>query len=259
MMPPDAIDRLDWAGIAAHLDAEGWARLPGLPGVEAARLMTPPARLLPDRVPPVSLASVGLGAGELFCFGDTLPAPWDAWRRAFHRHLARIAERWNERLGISRPPFQEQQELFSRPRHAGRGTLPCHLSRLRAGDHLMLHSQGDRGAAGEPVLPLQVVALLSEPGKDFHGGEFVMTEQRPRMQSRPMVLPLRLGDAAVIATGARPVRGGRGDYRVNLKHAISRVLTGERISVVLSFPAALPAAVAHGPATGTGRRTGRAG
>jgi len=85
------------------------------------------------------------------------------------------------------------------------------------------------------VFPLQVVALLSEPGRGFSGGEFVMTEQRPRMQSRPMVLPLELGDAAVICTAERPVKGGNGYYRVNMKHAISRVRGGERIGMELSF------------------------
>ena len=89
--------------------------------------------------------------------------------------------------------------------------------------------------AGEQVFPMQVVALLSEPGIDFLGGEFVMTEQRPRMQSRPMVLPLKRGDAAIISTAKRPFKGTKGYYRVNLKHAISRVLRGERIGLELTF------------------------
>ena len=106
-----------------------------------------------------------------------------------------------------------------------------HLSRLCVGDYVALHQRND----GDQVFPLQVVALLSEPGTDFEGGEFVMTEQRPRMQSRPMVLPLGLGDAAIITTSLRPFKGAKGHYRVNLKHAISRVRKGRRIGMALTF------------------------
>jgi hypothetical protein len=106
-----------------------------------------------------------------------------------------------------------------------------HLNRLRVDDYLALHQRHD----GEHVFPLQIVGLLTEPGSDFQGGEFVMTEQRPRMQSRPMVLPLKLGDAAIISTAQRPFKGTKGFYRVNLKHAISRVRGGERIGVELSM------------------------
>ncbi|WP_408164310.1 2OG-Fe(II) oxygenase [Caballeronia jiangsuensis] len=125
----------------------------------------------------------------------------------------------------------ELEEFLRLNRTAGQVQQLSHLNRLGAGDYLALHQSSE----GDHVFPLQVVALLSEPGKDFHGGEFVLTEQRPRMQSRPMVLPLGLGDMAIISTAHKPFRGTKGFYRVNLKHAISRVHRGERVGVALSF------------------------
>lgn len=103
------------------------------------------------------------------------------------------------------------------------------VSKLREGDYVALH----QNAEGEKVFPLQAVVLLSEPGTQFSGGELAMTEQRPRMQSRPMVVPLRRGDAVVFAVQYRPFKGTKGFYRVNLKHAVSRVRSGERIAVEL--------------------------
>lgn len=258
MMLPDAVDRLDWAGIAAQLDAEGWAMLPGLVGTAAARCLVRQIHV-PDAPGWVPLTGVGPRAGDPAGLAAALPAPWGAWHRAFHRHLWPIADGWNERLGIGRHAPPAQDACLPHPGGIGQLPLPCHVSRLRAGDHTMLRQHGGIGAAGELMLPLQVVALLSAPGEDFLGGEFVLTQQRPRMQSRPMVLPLQLGDAAVIATAQHPCRGARGDYRVTSRHAISRVHAGERISAVLSFHAARPAAGEHDPATGPGRRAGRAG
>ena len=122
-------------------------------------------------------------------------------------------------------------DFLHRNREAGQVRPQSHLSRLGVDDYVALHQRSD----GEFVFPFQVVALLSEPGTDFRGGEFVMTELRPRMQSRPMVLPLKLGDAAIISTSVRPCRGANGYHRANLKHAISRVHRGERVGVELSF------------------------
>lgn len=224
------IDRLDWTDIAAQLDAEGYAILPGLLDAQAARDLARQAstRTAVQRTP---LTSVELGRGELIGFGANLPAPLHSWRATFYRHLVAVADRWNENLGIDDRYPPELDEFLRRNRSAGQARPQSHLNRLREEDYLALHQRGD----GEQVFPLQIVALLSEPGKDFDGGEFVMTEQRPRMQSRPMVLPLGLGDAAIVATAERPFRGGRGCYRVNLKHAISRVRRGERVGVELTF------------------------
>lgn len=223
------IDRLDWAGIAAQLDAEGHAMLPGLLDADAVRDLV--RRTESPRVVRAPPSSTGPGRGDLFYFGTTLPAQLETWRTAFYRHLAGIADHWNEILGIGARHPTTLDDFLRRNREAGQTRTQSHLSRLGVEDHVPLHQCND----GAQVFPMQIVALLSEPGKDFHGGEFVMTEQRPRMQSRPMVLPLRLGDAAIICTAERPFKGTRGYYRVNLKHAVSRVRRGERIGLELSF------------------------
>lgn len=236
-----ALDRLDWARIAAQLDAEGYAVLPGLLGVDVARNL---ARHFADSMAPpeeafcttrTALDACGLGRGELLYFSDGLPAPLAQLRTALYRRLVRIANRWNETLGIDRRPPAQLADFVQLNRQAGQTRAQSHLSRLRVDDHLLLHQRN----VGAQVFPLQIVAVLGEPGVDFQGGEFVMTEQRPRMQSRPAVVPLRLGDLAVIATAQRPFRGASGHYRVNLKHAISRVRQGERIGLELSFHDAL--------------------
>jgi uncharacterized protein len=227
--PNTTIDRLDWAGIAAQLDAEGYAMLPGFLGLDAARnLVRQGTTSDAIRVP---LASSDLGSGELLYFGSVLPAPLETWRTALYRHLATIANRWKETLGADGRYPAELEDFLRRNQKAGQTQAQSHLSRLGVEDHVSLHQRKD----GEHVFPMQIVALLSEPDADFQGGEFVMTEQRPRMQSRPLVLPLKLGDAAIIATAERPFKGTKGYYRVNLKHAISRVRKGERIGLELTF------------------------
>jgi hypothetical protein len=224
------IDRLDWACIAAQLDAEGHAILPGLLGADAARNLARQTETM-NAAHRVSLASADLGRGELFYFGASLPAPLEAWRMTFYRHLAVIANRWNETLGIDARYPAELGDFLRHNQKAGQTQAQSHLNRLGVEGYVSLHQRND----GEQIFPLQIVALLSEPGKDFHGGEFVMTEQRPRMQSRPIVLPLKLGDAAIITTAKRPFKGTKGYYRANLKHAVSRVRMGERIGLELSF------------------------
>lgn len=228
--PITTIDRLDWTGIAAELDAEGYAVLPGLLDTNAARDLAHRAETM-GAARRVSLGSTDLGRGELFYFDTSLPAPLQHWHTTFYRHLAVIANRWSEILGIDDRYPEALDEFLDHNRQAGQIQTQSHWSRLGVEDHVALHQRSD----GELVFPLQVVALLSEPGADFIGGEFVMTEQRPRMQSRPMVLPLKLGDAAIITTSVRPFKGSKGHYRVNLKHAISRVRRGERIGVELTF------------------------
>jgi len=221
-----AIDRLDWTDIADRLDQEGQALLPGLLAPEAARDLARRTAAMP-----AAPAFGKPGHGEWLHFGQPLPAPWAEWRATFYPRLAVIANRWNALLGSDGSYPGSLDAFLQRNRRAGQGWPQSYLSRLRAGDHVPLHQRND----GEHVFPLQVVALLSEAGRDFQGGEFVMTEQRPRMQSRPMVLPLGLGDAAIIATAARPARGGGGHYRALLRHAISRVQQGVRVGVELSF------------------------
>ncbi len=231
-----AIDRLDWAGIARQLDIEGHAMLPGLmPPGRCRELASAIDR--PGSLRHVSLAESNLGRGDLFCFGEQLPEPLPAWRAAFYRYLAPIADRWNEVLDVPCRYPARLDDFLRRNREAGQAGPLSHLIRLDEAQHLAFHQH-----EGEHVFPLVVVVLLTEPGRDFEGGEFVMTEQRPRMQSRPMVLPLRSGDVAIIGTAQRPLEGRKGYYRARLRHAISRVRRGTRIGLELSFhDAPLPA------------------
>lgn len=232
--PNTLIDRLDWASIGAHLDAEGYALIPSFLGANAARDLARQMRTL-NGARDVPLHSAELGGADLLYFEAGLPAPLDACRSTFYGHLSAIANRWNETLGVEGRYPADLADFRRLNQQAGQVHAQSHLSRVGVEDHVPLHQRDDGGQ----VFPLQVVALLSEPGADFQGGEFVMTEQRPRMQSRPLVLPLKLGDAAIIATAERPFKGTKGYYRVKLKHAISRVRKGERIGLELSFHDAL--------------------
>lgn len=224
------IDSFDWQTLAAQLDNEGYAVLPGLLDADTAKALAR-ATIAANASRRVLLETVELGRGEIFYFDTTLPDPLEAWRRAFYRALAPIANRWNEALSDAYRYPADFDAFRERNRAAGQTRAQSYVSRLRAEDFVALHQRND----GEQVFPFQVVALLSEPGNDFAGGEFVMTEQRPRMQSRPMVVPLKSGDAAVICTAQRPVEGGNGVYRVNLKHAVSRVREGERVGFEVGF------------------------
>ena len=228
---PQSINHLNWTDIARQLDIVGYALLPGiLPGEQAKSLASQVSADV-DVMSRVSLASSDLGRGDLFYLGDQLPAPLQGWRTDFYRHLAPIANRWNEMLDVAYRYPNELDTFLQRNREAGQARMLSHLNRLGVADYLALHQRSE----GEYVFPLQIVALLTEPGQDFEGGEFVMIERRPRMQSRPMVLPLKRGDAAIISTAQRPFKGSKGYYRVNLKHAVSRVHRGQRVGLELSF------------------------
>lgn len=224
----ESIAQLAWADIAAQLDQEGYAILPGLLGETQARTL---AQLpgMPNAERGVSLASSDQGRGDLFHLALPLPEPLETWRAEFYRHLAPVANRWNEALDVAYRYPDTLIAFLARNRLAGQTRPQSTLSRLRVENYQTLHQH----AGSEHVFPLQLVALLSEPEQDFIGGEFVMTEQCPRMQSRPMVLPLQLGDVAIITTVQRPFKSGKGYYCVNLKHAISRVRRGERIGLEL--------------------------
>lgn len=226
-MTANVIDQLDWPGINQQLDTEGYVVMPGLLPLELAQKLAQQA----DTLRRVSLVSDDLGRGDLLFFSAQLPAPLQGWRSAFYRHLAPIANRWNETLDVAYRYPAGLEEFLQRNRETGQARPQSHLNRLNEADYLALHQRSE----GEHVFPLQVVALLSAPGDDFEGGEFVMTEQRPRMQSRPMVLPLKAGDMAIISTAQRPFKGSKGHYRVNLKHAVSRVRGGTRLGLELSF------------------------
>ena len=223
------LDHLNWGDIGQQLEVEGYAVLSDVLGAEAARSL---ARL--TTAPSVNRETLDareLGCGEILYFGAGLPTQLEQLRTALYRHLVVIANRWCETLGVDYRYPAALDDFRMRNRKTGQTREQSHFNRLGLDGRVSLHQRIE----GEHVFPLQIVALLSEPGTDFHGGEFVMTEQRPRMQSRPLVVPLELGDVAIIATAERPYKGSKGYYRVNLKHAISRVRHGERIGLEISF------------------------
>ena len=225
------VDAIDWHRLGAELDAEGSAiveRLLAPDECAALRSLYADERRFRSRV---VMARHGFGRGEYKYFDYPLPDLVAGLRAALYERLAPIANRWHEAMSLA-VRFPARHADFIARCHAAGQTKPTPLLlQYGAGDYNCLHQD----LYGEHVFPLQVVILLAEPGRDFSGGEFVMTEQRPRMQSRPVVLPLGLGDAAVIAVHQRPVQGSRGAYRVNLRHGVSRVRSGHRHTAGIIF------------------------
>ncbi|MEO5494168.1 MAG: 2OG-Fe(II) oxygenase [Sphingomonas sp.] len=224
-------DSFDWAAIADDLDAQGWARLPGLLGAAAcdgiAALYGPSATFRSH----VVMARHGFGLGEYRYFAYPLPPLVQAMRAELYPRLAPIANRWHERMGLA-ARFPGDHAAFLARCHADGQTRPTPLLlQYGAGDYNCLHQD----LYGVHVFPSQVAVLLSAPGEDFDGGEFVLTEQRPRMQSRVEVAPLGKGDGVVFAVNNRPQRGGRGDYRVAMRHGVSRVRHGHRHTLGIIF------------------------
>jgi len=218
------LDACDWPAVEAGLDAQGHALLPGLLTPAACRDLA--ALYAHDALfrSRVTMERHGFGRGEYRYFAYPLPAPVDTLRRAAWPHLAPLANRWNEALGVAtRYPAALADYLAQCHAHGQRRPTPL-LLQYAAGDYNCLHQD----LYGEHVFPLQLAVLLSAPGEDFDGGEFVLTEQRPRMQSRALVVPLRQGDAVVFAVNQRPVRGQRGSYRVRMRHGVSTVRAGRR-------------------------------
>ena len=225
------IAALDWARIAAELDAFGAAATgPLLTPADCAAL----AALYPAEAgfrSRVVMARHGFGRGEYKYFADPLPPLVAGLRAGLYPRLAPVANAWNAAMGLPRR-FPPGLDAFTAECHAAGQARPTPLLlRYGPGDYNCLHQD----LYGEMVFPLQVAILLSEPGRDFQGGEFVLTEQRPRMQSRAEVVPLRQGEAVVFAVHNRPVQGTRGTYRVNLRHGVSRIRSGERFTLGVIF------------------------
>lgn len=179
----------------------------------------------------VVMARHNFGRGEYRYFAYPLPALVQRLRDALYRQLAPIANAWHERLSIPTRFPTDHAEFLVRCHAAGQTRATPLLLRYGPGDYNCLHQD----LYGDHVFPLQVAILLSEPATDFEGGEFVLTEQRPRMQSRVAVLPLRKGDAVVFAVNTRPVRGTRGDYRVAMRHGVSALRSGRRHTLGIIF------------------------
>jgi hypothetical protein len=222
---------IDWARVGADLDAFGCAIIPGLLApqdcVAAAALYDRPA-LFRSRV---VMERHGFGRGEYQYFAYPLPAPLAALRSSLYPQLAAIANRWHTVLGIDTRFPDAHADYLARCHAAGQVKPTPLLLRYREGDYNCLHQD----LYGELVFPLQVAVLLSRPGEDFEGGEFVLTEQRPRMQSRAEVVPLGQGDAVVFAVNQRPVQGMRGVYRVAMRHGVSRLRRGMRHTMGIIF------------------------
>ncbi len=179
----------------------------------------------------IVMARHGFGRGEYQYFAYPLPSRIAALRQELYRHLVPVANRWNEALGTPTRFPETHQAFLAQCHSAGQRRPTPLLLRYEAGDFNCLHQD----LYGAQVFPLQVAVLLSEPGHDFTGGEFVLTEQRPRMQSRVEVVALRQGDAVAFAVHHRPVQGSRGYYRVNLRHGVSRIRTGRRHTLGVIF------------------------
>jgi len=217
--------------LTAQLHSAGHAVLPQLLGpaecAALAGLYPEPGRFRSK----VVMARHGFGRGEYQYFSYPLPEVVQSLRDALYPQLAGVANRWNEALGldVSYPP--DHAAFLARCHAAGQTRPTPLLLQYGAGDYNCLHQD----LYGEHVFPLQVAILLSRPGEDFTGGEFVLTEQRPRMQSRAEVVPLRQGDAVVFAVNQRPVAGSRGFYRVTLRHGVSTVRAGRRHTLGIIF------------------------
>jgi len=225
------VESIDWPAIAAGLDAQGWAVFPGLLTAReceaAAGLYRSGGRFRSK----VVMARHGFGQGEYQYFAYPLPELVADLRNTLYARLAPVADRWNAAMGIGVHYPATHAAFVERCHQAGQTRPTPLLLQYGPGDYNCLHQD----LYGEHVFPLQVAILLSEPGEDFTGGEFVLTEQRPRMQSRPAVVPLRRGDGVAFAVHHRPVQGTRGVYRTVLRHGVSKLHSGHRHTLGVIF------------------------
>jgi hypothetical protein len=221
----------DWTALARALDTGGYAVLPGLLTAEECRTtaaLFAEAGLFRSHI---DMARHGYGKGEYRYFQYPLPALVAGLRTALYPPLAAIANAWNARMSIDERYPADHADFVLRCHAAGQARPTPLLLQYVADDYNCLHQD----LYGALAFPLQVAILLSEPGEDFAGGEFIITEQRPRMQSRAEVVPLRRGDAVAFAVHHRPVQGTKRSYRVNLRHGVSRVRSGLRHTLGIIF------------------------
>lgn len=221
----------DTSSLAQDLDAQGWALLPNLLSLDECRsvaLLYERSECFRSRI---DMARHGFGRGEYRYFAYPLPSGITQLRNALYRLLAPVANRWHERMNIE-ARFPADHATYLESCHRAGQTRPTPLLlRYGEGDFNCLH----RDLYGEHVFPLQATVLLSDPQADFTGGEFVLTEQRPRMQSRVEVVPLGQGDAVIFPVNLRPRAGGKGDYRVTMRHGVSTVRRGRRHALGIIF------------------------
>lgn len=229
--PPPRLAAFDWPGVERDLDARGSALLPGLLTPAECETIAGLYSLDDGFRSRVVMSRHGFGRGEYRYFAYPLPPLIANLRAALYPRLVPIANRWNEAMGIEVRYPAEHAGFLERCHAAGQTRPTPLLLQYDPGDYNCLHQD----LYGEHVFPLQVAVLLSEPGRDFTGGEFVLTEQRPRMQSRAEVAPLRQGDGLIFAVHHRPVRGTRGSYRVSMRHGVSQLRSGRRHTLGVIF------------------------
>jgi hypothetical protein len=227
----ERVKTLDWNRVSQDLEAQGSAMIERLLSPDECQAIA--GLYSKDDIfrSHVVMGQHGFGRGEYKYFSYPLPDLIAGLRTAVYPHLVPIANRWNNAMGIDVRYPEKHADFIERCHQAGQVRPTPLLLQYGADDYNCLHQD----LYGEHVFPLQVAILLSEPNKDFTGGEFVMTEQRPRMQSRPIVVPLRQGDGVVFAVHHRPVQGTRSVYRVNLRHGVSRIRSGRRHTVGIIF------------------------
>jgi len=229
--PVARIEAIDWQHMSDELGAQGHALIPSLLSSEqcsALAALYAKQDLFRSRV---LMSRHGFGRGEYQYFKYPLPDVVASLRSSLYPHLAPIANRWNELLRDDVRYPGEHADFIARCHEAGQQRPTPLLLQYETADYNCLHQD----LYGEHVFPLQVAVLLSQPGRDFTGGELVLTEQRPRMQSRAEVVPLEQGDAVVFAVHHRPVQGTRGIYRVNMRHGVSRLRSGHRHTLGVIF------------------------
>jgi len=229
--PADRAAQIAWSGVADELSRQGAAVLERLITADECREL---ALLYPHEEhfrSHVVMSRHGFGKGEYRYFKYPLPNLTAGLRTALYPRLVPIANDWNRRMGVGTRYPARHEDFLDLCHKAGQERPTPLLLQYGPGDYNCLHQD----LYGDLAFPLQVAILLSEPGRDFTGGEFVLTEQRPRMQTRPEVVPLRQGDAVAFAVHHRPVDGTRGTYRVNLRHGVSRVRSGQRHTLGIIF------------------------
>ncbi|MBV9626419.1 MAG: 2OG-Fe(II) oxygenase [Acidobacteria bacterium] len=225
------VDQLDWQRITRELDEHGNAFLPRVLSAEdcdALAALYPNEKCFRSRV---VMERYSFGRGEYKYFSYPLPKIISELRAELYAHLAQVANAWNQIMGLDVRYPKHHADYIRRCHQAGQTRPTPLLLEYRTGDFNCLHQD----LYGEHVFPVQVTLLLSEPGRDFSGGEFVLVEQRPRMQSRAQVVTLGKGDGVAFAVNHRPIRGKRGYYRVNLRHGVSRLRSGHRCTLGIIF------------------------
>jgi uncharacterized protein len=222
---------IDWAAVSVELDTHGWVVLPKLLSQDQCDGISGLYGSGQGFRSHVVMGRHGFGRGEYRYFSYPLPPLVQTLRMSIYPHLAPLANRWHERMGkaVRFPPGHAA--FIDRCHEAGQVRPTPLLLQYGPDDYNCLHQD----LYGEHVFPMQLAVLLSEPGQDFEGGEFVITEQRPRMQTRVAVVPLEKGDAVLFAVNSRPVTGVRGDYQVKLRHGVSRLRTGHRHTLGVIF------------------------